>query len=40
MDVQPASISQSRLQAPHIMPRWVVLFIRYAPPLYHRITTQ
>ena len=40
VDLQPARIAHSRLQAPHIVPRWVGLFIRYAPPLYYRITIQ
>ena len=35
------NIAQSRLPASsHSVPRWVVLFIRYAPPLYHWITIQ
>src|SRR5262249_55063743 len=37
---QPSSIAHPRLQAPHIVPRWVVLFIGYASPLYYRITIQ
>src|SRR5260370_8531289 len=38
LDVQPASIAQSRLPASsHRVPRWGVLFIRNAPPPSYRI---